>query len=129
MLRMIETAFGDMRSFNQVVGKLVAQLDDMRRTTYRCGPSPFLSALQDTFPLAQAVHDITDGMPGTMVEGYPGLAKYIWNNVSAPLLAKFLSNWLNDNGYDGLYMDGRVPHHYTRSVQCTPTPTLSNVLA
>ena len=75
-------------------------------TTYQCGPSPFLSALQSTFPTSQAVHDITDGVPGVMVQGYPGLAKYIWNNVSAPLLATFLSDWLKHNGFDGLYLDG-----------------------
>ena len=45
-------------------------------TTYACGPSPFLAALQAKFPAAQAVHDITDGTPGVMVQGYPGLVKY-----------------------------------------------------
>ena len=34
-------------------------------TTYACGPSPFLSALQRTFPAALAVHDVTNGAPGT----------------------------------------------------------------
>ena len=29
-----------------------------------------------------------------MVEGYPGLAQYVWNNQSAPLLAKFLGGWI-----------------------------------
>ena len=77
-------------------------------TTYTCGPSPFLSALQTTFPPSLAVHDITNGTPGTMVESYWGLAKYIWNNQSATLLAQFLGDWLSNNGFDGLYLDGYV---------------------
>ena len=43
-------------------------------TTYRCGPSAFLSALQHAFAPRLAVHDLTDGLPGRMVESYPGLA-------------------------------------------------------
>lgn len=53
-------------------------------TTYQCGPSPFLTALQAAFPKELATHDITDGLPGVMVETYPGLAHYVWNNRSAP---------------------------------------------
>lgn len=77
-------------------------------TTYKCGPSPFLSALQSTFPPRLAVHDITNGTPGECVESYPGLAKYVWNSKSAPLLADFLGGWLLDHGFDGLYLDGYV---------------------
>ena len=78
-------------------------------TTYHCGPSAFLSALQATFPKELATHDITDGLPGVMVSTYPGLAHYVWNNRSAPLLAKFLGKWLTDHGFDGLYVDGALP--------------------
>ena len=88
-------------------------------TTYRCGPSPFLSALQKTFPPRLAVHDITDGLPGVMLESYPGLAKYIWNKESAPLLAKFLGDWLTTNGFDGLYMDGYAQPNRVDFHQCT----------
>ena len=66
--------------------------------------SAFSDALQKAFPPQLAVHDITDGTPGVMVESYPGLPKYVWNNASAPLLATFLSGWLKDHGFDGLYM-------------------------
>ena len=75
-------------------------------TTYHCGPSPFLDALQQAFPAELAVHDITDGRPGVMVESYPGLAHYVWNNRTAPALASFLSKWLLEGGWDGLYLDG-----------------------
>jgi hypothetical protein len=88
-------------------------------TTYACGPSPFLSALQRTFPAALAVHDVTNGAPGTMVEGYPGLAQYVWNNQSAPLLAKFLGGWIKDHGFDGLYMDGYLEPDLVKLYQCT----------
>ena len=73
-------------------------------TTYHCRSSAFSDALQKAFPPQLAVHDITDGTPGVMVESYPGLPKYVWNNASAPLLATFLSGWLKDHGFDGLYM-------------------------
>ena len=63
-------------------------------TTYQCGPSPFLTGLQHTFPSRYAVHDISEGVPGVMVESYPGLAKYVWNNVTAPLLADYLATWI-----------------------------------
>ena len=52
-------------------------------TTYTCGPSLFLAALQKAFPRRLAVHDITDGLPGVMIESYPGLAKYVWGQESA----------------------------------------------
>ena len=77
-------------------------------TTYSCGGvSPFIPALHPLPNINQlAVHDITDPAQPVMVEGYPGLAKYVWNNRSAPLLAKFLSSWLKTHEFDGLYMDG-----------------------
>eukprot|EP01052_Picozoa_sp_SAG31_P035852 SAG31_NODE_4383_length_3284_cov_1.151962_4_plen_240_part_00 len=87
-------------------------------TTYSCGPSPFLTALHATFPKELATHDITDGLPGTMVETYPGLAHYVWNNRSAPLLATFLSGWLNDHGFDGLYVDGYLEPDLVNLKRC-----------
>ena len=77
-------------------------------TTYTCGPSAFLRALQSTFAPELAVHDITGGAPGVMVESYPGLAKYVWSKRLASLLATFLSDWLLEHGFDGLYLDGYV---------------------
>ena len=77
-------------------------------TTYSCGGvSPFVAALHALPNInTMAVHDITDPKQPVMVEGYPGLAKYVWNNRSAPLLAAFLSGWLKDNDFDGVYFDG-----------------------
>jgi hypothetical protein len=88
-------------------------------TTYRCGSSPFLTALQSVFPAELAVHDITDGLPGQMIESYPGLPKYVWNNRSAPLLADFLGSWLHEHGFDGLYMDGYLEPDLVKLRQCT----------
>ena len=101
-------------------------------TTYHCRSSAFSDALQKAFPPQLAVHDITDGTPGVMVESYPGLPKYVWNNASAPLLAKFLSGWLKDHGFDGLYMGARaqppfavVRHHPLTRVRGVQTATSS----
>jgi hypothetical protein len=77
-------------------------------TTYHCGPSSFLTSLHEVFPNKLAVHDITDGLPGVMLESYPGLAKYIWTSKSAQLLAEFLSKWITDHGFDGMYFDGYI---------------------
>ena len=77
-------------------------------TTYACGRSPFLDALQSAFPQRLAVHDVTEGHPGVCIESYPGLAKYVWTAQSAPLLASFLGDWIVDHGFDGLYLDGYV---------------------
>ena len=88
-------------------------------TTYKCGPSPFLSALHATFPTRLAVHDITNSTPGVCIESYPGLAKYIWTAESAPLLADFLGGWLTENGFDGLYLDGYAQPNLVDFHQCT----------
>ena len=87
-------------------------------TTYKCGPSDFLSALQRTFAPELAVHDITDGLPGTMVESYPGLAKYVWSSRLASLLAAFLADWLLSQHFDGLYLDGYVEPDRVDFHQC-----------
>lgn len=87
-------------------------------TTYHCGPSPFLTQLQQTFSPKLAVHDVTDGLPGVMLESYPGLAKYVWNADSAPLLAKFLGDWVSAHGFDGLYLDGYVSPSRVDFHQC-----------
>ena len=74
-------------------------------TTYSCdGVSPFVAALHALPEINQmAVHDITSPEQPVMIEGYPGLAKYVWSNRSAPLLASFLSTWVKTNGFDGMY--------------------------
>eukprot|EP00944_MAST-04C_sp_MAST-4C-sp1_P000369 g369.t1 len=87
-------------------------------TTYACGPSSFLANLQGIFLKKFAVHDITKGLPGVMVESYPGLAKYVWNSKSTPLLANFLSSWVIDNGFDGIYLDGYVQPNKVNFEQC-----------
>ena len=88
-------------------------------TTYKCGPSTFLTELQNIFPKKYAVHDITNGLPGIMLESYPGLAKYVWNAKNAPLLAGFLSKWVLENGFDGIYLDGYVQPSRVNFNQCT----------
>ena len=88
-------------------------------TTYQCGPSPFLTKLQTIFPNKYAVHDITNGLPGVMLESYPGLAKNIWHSKNTPLLANFLSEWILDNGFDGIYLDGYVQPSRVNFNQCT----------
>eukprot|EP00039_Didymoeca_costata_P031617 m.35663 g.35663 ORF g.35663 m.35663 type:complete len:367 (-) comp8923_c1_seq2:179-1279(-) len=88
-------------------------------TTYTCGPSPFLNGLQSVFPSKDAVHDITNGTPGVMVESYPGLAKYIWNNKSTPILAKYLSDYIKENQFDGIYLDGYIEPDRINFEQCT----------
>jgi hypothetical protein len=75
-------------------------------TTYTCGPSPFLTGLHKAFPNKMAVHDITDGLPGVMLESYWGLAKYVWTSASCDALADYLSRSLMAVGFDGLYVDG-----------------------
>ena len=87
-------------------------------TTYHCGPSRFLSGLQEAFPNRLAVHDITDGLPGVMVESYPGLATYVWSNASAFALANFLGDWLLRDGYDGIYLDGYLEPSRVNFEQC-----------
>ena len=87
-------------------------------TTYSCGPSPFLSALQKAFPRRLAVHDITDGLPGIMLESYPGLAKYVWGQESATAMAEFLGQWALDHGFDGMYLDGYIQPNRIDFDQC-----------
>ena len=88
-------------------------------TTYSCGPSPFLEALWQAFLPRWAVHDITDGLPGLMLESYPGLAKYVWTNRSAPAMAAFLGDWLVANGFDGLYLDGYLEPDLVNFQDCS----------
>jgi hypothetical protein len=77
-------------------------------TSYQCGPSPYLSALQEGFPQRLAVHDVTNGAPGVMFEGYPGLAKYEFTEEAARRLSNFLSGWIMRHDFDGIYLDGYV---------------------
>ena len=88
-------------------------------TTYSCGSSAFVTGLQHAFEPSLAVHDITDGLPGAMVEGYPGLAKYVWTNASATALSNFLGAWLPAHGFDGIYLDGYLEADRIDFHQCT----------
>jgi len=87
-------------------------------TTYRCGPSPFLEALQLALPPRLAVHDVTDGRPGACVQSYPGLAKYVWTAEAARRLAPFWAGWIRSHGFDGLYLDGYVEPDLVDYRQC-----------
>ena len=58
------------------------------------------------------------GLPGTMVESYPGLAKYVWSSRLASLLAAFLADWLLSQHFDGLYLDGYVEPDRVDFHQC-----------
>jgi len=79
-------------------------------TTYHCGPSPFLSALRALPGIDKlAVHNITAGLPGVMLESYPGLARYTWTQKLATMLADFFAGWLKEHGFDGMYLDGCTP--------------------
>ena len=55
-----------------------------------------------------------------MVETYPGLAHYVWNNRSAPLLATFLSSWLTEQGFDG---DNNTNHKTARAISFHTSPS------
>jgi hypothetical protein len=79
-------------------------------TTYSCGEnsSSFSTKLRAAFPTKLAVHDITNGTPGIMVESYPGLATYVWSKDSATMLSAFLAETVKNAGFDGIYFDGYV---------------------
>ena len=69
-------------------------------TTYSCGASNFTTTLATSFNKSWAVHDITSGVPGVMVESYPGLAKYVWTRESASGMSNFLGSWFSEAGFD-----------------------------
>jgi hypothetical protein len=79
-------------------------------TTYHCSApehNPFVHALNRVFPPEYAVRKLYPANSSyTLVEGYPGLASYMWTAKSTPILHKFLSNWVKDIGFDGIYLDG-----------------------
>jgi hypothetical protein len=79
-------------------------------TTYPCSDpvyNPFVRDLNAQFPPELAIRQLySDNNSYSLIQGYPGLASYMWTSKSTPLLHTFLSNWVQTIGFDGIYLDG-----------------------
>jgi hypothetical protein len=79
-------------------------------TTYHCSDpahNPFVKALNDVFPAELAIRQLYAANGSySLVQGYPGLAAYMWTAKSTSILHAFLTNWIKDKGFDGIYLDG-----------------------
>eukprot|EP00946_MAST-07B_sp_MAST-7B-sp1_P000086 g86.t1 len=79
-------------------------------TTYRCSDpayNPFVRELNDVFPPELAIRQLhSENNSFSLVQGYPGLASYMWTAKSTTILHAFLSKWVKDIGFDGIYLDG-----------------------
>ena len=79
-------------------------------TTYSCSPpnnNPFVKQLNQIFPSSLATRQLhPTNQSYTLIQGYPGLASYMWTSKTTPLLHSFLSEWVQTIGFDGIYLDG-----------------------
>jgi hypothetical protein len=79
-------------------------------TTYACSDpqyNPFVKELNQLFPPTLAVRQLYPSNTSySLVQGYPGLASYMWTSHTTPLLHGFLSKWVTTVGFDGIYLDG-----------------------
>ena len=71
---------------------------------YPCGLGAFGAAFQEVVKPEWLVTRVKDGEP---VCGYPGLTSIVWTEDSAAALAGFVGGWAVENGFDGVYLDGR----------------------
>eukprot|EP00040_Diaphanoeca_grandis_P013656 m.69024 g.69024 ORF g.69024 m.69024 type:complete len:375 (+) comp24034_c0_seq1:111-1235(+) len=81
-------------------------------TTYHCSDpeyNPFVAALNAVFPSELAIRQLFPANNSyQLAQGYPGLAGYLWTEKSATILSKFLSGWVQQIGFDGIYLDGYI---------------------
>jgi hypothetical protein len=79
-------------------------------TTYACSPpnnNPFVKELNQIFPPTLAIRQLhPQNNSYSLIQGYPGLASYMWTSKTTPLLHSFLSTWVQAIGFDGIYLDG-----------------------
>ena len=73
-------------------------------SVYPCGLGAFGEAFQGVVHPEWLVTKVNDGEP---VCGYPGLTSVVWTKESALAVANFVGGWAVDNGFDGVYLDGR----------------------
>lgn len=79
-------------------------------TTYSCSDpkyNPFVKELNAIFPSELAIRMMHPSNNSyTLIEGYPGLASYMWTEKTTSILHKFLTSWIKNLGFDGIYLDG-----------------------